>query len=136
MEVDKDNMIKGVHRGKRQANEVNETRGAVFYNPVQEFNRDFSIFAINEFNELVTEERAQKGKDHDGITVLEALAATGLRSVRYAKEIPSIKKLVANDILPAATDLMKKNFEFNDCDKDKIEVHTADAIDLMHGMRA
>jgi tRNA (guanine26-N2/guanine27-N2)-dimethyltransferase len=84
----------------------------------------------------VTEERAEKGKDHDGITVLEALAATGLRSVRYAKEIPSIKKLVANDILPAATDLMKKNFEFNDCDKDKIEVHTADAIDLMHGMRA
>jgi len=49
MEVDKDNMIKGVgiNRGKRQANEVNETRGAVFYNPVQEFNRDISIFAIN-----------------------------------------------------------------------------------------
>jgi len=60
---------------------------------------------------VLTEERAAKGKEHVGISVLEALAATGLRSVRYSKEIPSIIKLVANDILPAATDLMKKNFD-------------------------
>jgi len=38
--------------------------------------------------------------------VIEALAATGLRSVRYIKEIPSICKLVANDIDPTATSLM------------------------------
>jgi tRNA (guanine26-N2/guanine27-N2)-dimethyltransferase len=70
---------------------------------------------------MVTEERAAKGKEHDGITVLESLAATGLRSVRYLKEIPSIKKLHANDIDPTAVALMKKNFEFNDCDQEKIE---------------
>jgi hypothetical protein len=44
---DADNMVKTTGHGKRQANEVNENRGAVFYNPVQEFNRDFSIMAIN-----------------------------------------------------------------------------------------
>jgi tRNA (guanine26-N2/guanine27-N2)-dimethyltransferase len=77
---------------------------------VQEFNRDISILTINEFNALVEEERKAKGKEHGGINVLEALAATGLRSVRYLKEIPSIKSLLANDIDPAATDLMKKNF--------------------------
>ena len=45
---------------------------------------------INEFNELLKEERAAKNKEHEGIKVFEALAATGLRSVRYMKEIPSI----------------------------------------------
>jgi len=86
---------------------------------VQEFNRDISILAINEFNQILSEERAAKGKQHDGIKVLEALAATGLRSVRYMKEIPSITTLVANDIDKTATDLMTKNFEFNECPKDK-----------------
>lgn len=121
MEKDEQNRVKNATGGKRQANEINETRGAVFYNPVQEFNRDTSILVINEFNELLSEERTAKGKQHDGIRVFEALAATGLRSVRYMKEIPSISKLVGNDIDQAATDLMKKNFEFNDCPQDKYQ---------------
>jgi len=37
------------------------------------------------------------------------------------KEIPKINKLVANDIDPTATDLMKKNFEFNECPSEKLE---------------
>ena len=82
---------------------------------MQEFNRDTSILVINEFNQLLKEERAAKGRDHEGVRVFEALAATGLRSVRYMKEIPSITKLVGNDIDKAATDLMKKNFEYNEC---------------------
>ena len=80
-----------------------------------------SILAINEFNEILKEEKARKNKEHDGIKVLEALAATGLRSVRYMKEIPSIKKLIANDIDKAATELMTANFEYNDCDKEKYQ---------------
>jgi hypothetical protein len=34
MEVDEENMITTRGKGKRVANEVNENRGAVFYNPV------------------------------------------------------------------------------------------------------
>ena len=42
-----------------------------------------------------------KGKqEYKGLKVCEALAATGLRSIRYLKEIDSIHKLVANDIDP------------------------------------
>jgi tRNA G26 N,N-dimethylase Trm1 len=37
------------------------------------------------------------------------------------KEIPSIKTLVANDIDKAATDLMTKNFEFNECPETKFK---------------
>lgn len=119
MEKDEQNRVKSHGKGRREANEINENRGAVFYNPVQEFNRDISILAINEFNKVLEEEKTAKGKSHDGINVLEALAATGLRSVRYMKEIPSIKKLVSNDIDKAATDLMTKNFEFNNCPNEK-----------------
>ena len=121
MEKDDMNRVKNATGGKRQANEVNETRGAVYYNPVQEFNRDASIIVINEFNEVLREERLAKNKEHEGIKVFEALAATGLHSVRYMKEIPSINQLVGNDIDKAATDLMEKNFEFNGCPTDKYQ---------------
>jgi tRNA G26 N,N-dimethylase Trm1 len=40
--------------------------------------------------------------------------------VRYLKEIEQIKLLIANDIDPTATDLMQKNFDFNEI-KDKYE---------------
>ena len=102
---------------------------------MQEFNRDISILVINEFSEMLKEENEAKGKTHENFTLFEALAATGLRSVRYMKEIPSITKLVANDIDSTATDLMKKNFEFNQCPKEKYQVETQDAIDLMNGFR-
>ena len=46
--------------------------------------------AINEFAKITKLEKENKNKEFKGITVLEALAATGLRSVRYMKEIPSI----------------------------------------------
>lgn len=105
-------------KGKRQANEQNEVRGTVFYNPVQEFNRDFSILAIREFAKLKQEELEAKHKSFDGIKLLEALSATGLRSVRYMKEIDKLKKVVANDIDPTATELMKKNFDFNGINED------------------
>ena len=62
------------------------------------------------------EERKKKQKkeqEFEGISILEALAATGLRSVRYMKEIYKLKLIMANDIDPTATDLMKKNFEYN-----------------------
>jgi tRNA G26 N,N-dimethylase Trm1 len=108
MEKDKEGYIKADGKTKRLANEVNETRGAVFYNPVQEFNRDISIAVINEFIKINKEEREAKNKKaKTGIKVLEALAATGLRSVRYLKEIENIDTLIANDLDPKAVELME-----------------------------
>lgn len=77
---------------------------------------------IREYAKIKAEEVKAKGKwEFDGINVLEALSATGLRSVRYMKEIESLKNLVANDIDPTATELMRKNFEFNKCPEDKFK---------------
>eukprot|EP00347_Sterkiella_histriomuscorum_P008091 403346405 len=133
LQADENNMIK-TGKGKRQANDQNDVRGTVFYNPVQEFNRDFSILAIREFAKLKKEEREKKGRDFQGISILEALAATGLRSVRYMKEIQPVK-LLANDIDPTATELMKKNFDFNGIDEKIYQIATEDAIDVMNLQR-
>jgi len=56
MDVDEHNMIRAPGKGKRKANEQNEVRGAVFYNPVQEFNRDISILTIRQFAEMRRQE--------------------------------------------------------------------------------
>ena len=62
----------------------------------------------------------------EGISVLEAMAATGLRSVRYAKEVKGIGQVVANDMDSGAVASMKRNIEFNGV-SDKVTPSEADA---------
>ena len=131
LERDEDGMVQ-CHGKKRIANEINENRGAVFYNPVQEFNRDISLTVIREFNKIHNEELAAKQKEPRKIKILEALAATGLRSVRYLKEIDNIEKLCANDWDPKAVELMEKNLEFNNIEKSKYKTYSQDAVTLMN----
>ena len=45
----------------------------------------------------------------DGMTVFEALAASGLRSLRYWKEVPGIRSIVVNDLDPVAVDMAREN---------------------------
>lgn len=129
----------------------------VFYNPVQQFNRDLSILAIRTWSERqedsVRLHRRKKRKtdnntealveslvalpeDHDGVgngkfTILEALSATGLRAVRYAKEIPAIKEIVANDFSASAVELIQKNVDSNQVG-DKVKAIKNDANAIMH----
>jgi tRNA (guanine26-N2/guanine27-N2)-dimethyltransferase len=49
----------------------------------------------------------------EGIRVLEGLAASGLRAIRYAKEVPGIARVDANDLDPAVVDAMRRNVAFN-----------------------
>ena len=44
-----------------------------------------------------------------GLTILEALAASGLRSLRYWKEIPGVRTIVVNDLDPVAIELAREN---------------------------
>lgn len=56
-----------------------------------------------------------KNYDGKGLRILDALAASGLRSIRYWNELsPSlIHSITINDLDPAAVDLAKENMEFN-----------------------
>ena len=168
----------------------------VFYNPIQQFNRDLSVLAIRAFAEdlaiikrLRREKEAQKAKHHGGqrgqkrkrgleeekesprskgppvetssgethqvlskeeqgkeneaervegvptepkaernmtnghetakvahkppFRILDALSATGLRALRYAKEIPIATHITANDLSPSATSSIKLNVRYN-----------------------
>lgn len=48
-----------------------------------------------------------------GMRILEALSATGLRSVRYANEIPGVKEIIANDLSKSAVESIEKNVKHN-----------------------
>uniref|UniRef100_A0A8C9JW36 tRNA (guanine(26)-N(2))-dimethyltransferase n=1 Tax=Panthera tigris altaica TaxID=74533 RepID=A0A8C9JW36_PANTA len=156
--------------GEERASEAQETtvtEGAakiafpsaneVFYNPVQEFNRDLTCAVITEFARIQLgakgiqikvpgekdvqkvvvdlseqeEEKAElkKGANlapgdqprtaavgeicEEGLRVLEGLAASGLRSIRFAREVPGLQSVVANDASARAVDLMCRNVQLN-----------------------
>lgn len=175
---------------------------SVFYNPIQQFNRDLSVLVIHEFARALTAargERANKtrekkaaktgkkrkrddieGQDekyitqatesknetsgfkaarlegpgsksgHEGgsrteavqyqnhvqpassvtFTILDALAATGLRAIRYAKEIPLATSITANDLSSTATEAIKLNVQDNEVWR-KVKVNTGNAIHHM-----
>lgn len=44
---------------------------------------------------------------------MEGLAASGLRSIRYALELDGVSRIDANDLDPAVVDSMRSNIEFN-----------------------
>jgi tRNA (guanine26-N2/guanine27-N2)-dimethyltransferase len=55
----------------------------------------------------------REGGTEDGITILDALAASGLRSIRYWKEIPGVRHVTINDLDEAAVDRARENVRRN-----------------------
>jgi len=127
--------------------------GESFYNPAQVVNRDLSVMMLRIYDKLRRERTAalapgarrrhirernggmgeREGVDEEslgGMRILEALSATGLRSVRYAKEIPGVRSVIANDLDPSAVDTIKRNVDFCGCG-DIVTPNTADAVMLM-----
>jgi len=79
------------------------SKAPVFYNPVMELNRDLSVLAIKSYkNEL----------DHE-ITICDAFGGSGIRGIRYAKEIDDVSKVIITDINPLAVQYATENVELN-----------------------
>ncbi|PNJ13393.1 TRMT1 isoform 16, partial [Pongo abelii] len=169
----------------REVQETTVTEGAakiafpsaneVFYNPVQEFNRDLTCAVITEFAriqlgakgiqikvpgekdtqkvvvdlseqeeekvELKESENLASGDQprtaavgeicEEGLHVLEGLAASGLRSIRFALEVPGLRSVVANDASARAVDLIRQNVQLNDV-AHLVQPSQADARMLMY----
>lgn len=64
--------------------------------------------------------------------ILDALSATGLRALRYAKEIPAATSVTANDLSPDATRSIRRNVAHNRLD-DRIHTTTENAMAHMYG---
>lgn len=109
----------------------------VFYNPVQQFNRDISTLGIRAWSEIFQQHpKFQKKRAHNGekkpfIDILEALSASGLRAIRYAKEIPDVRKIVANDMSKGAVEAIQRNVEYNNVGS-IVQPNQADANKMMH----
>lgn len=58
---------------------------------------------------FATTSASESTNNIDGMTVFEALAASGLRSLRYWKEVPGIRSIVVNDLDPVAVDMAREN---------------------------
>ncbi|KAI4145009.1 MAG: hypothetical protein LQ340_006458 [Diploschistes diacapsis] len=68
------------------------------------------------------------------IRVLDALSATGLRALRYAKEVPELTSVTANDLSPSATEAIAVNARYNELES-RIEISTGDALVQLHRNR-
>ena len=65
------------------------------------------------------------------LRILDALSATGLRALRYAKEIPLVTSIIANDLSSSATASIKLNVAHNAL-LSKITISTSDALEHMY----
>lgn len=97
-------------------------KGAVFYNPAQVVNRDLSV--------LVLRHHARESKRP--LRILEALSATGLRSIRYFKEVPNVSHVIANDMDPSAVAVIRESVKRNGLNPDtQVRPNQGDAAALM-----
>ena len=126
----------------------------VFYNNAQIFNRDLSVLVARLFLQQQRAERAEKlatrvqkweaakadpakvintehpdpeGKGPSGARVLDALSASGMRAIRYAKELDQLSLVMANDYQAEAVESIKRNVTFNGLPSGLVEARHADA---------
>jgi tRNA (guanine26-N2/guanine27-N2)-dimethyltransferase len=85
----------------------------VFYNPIQVFNRDLTILVMQQYINNLREEKKNEKNPFEGVNIADALSASGLRTIRFVKELQGVKKVYANDISEASHKLMKDNFDLN-----------------------
>lgn len=79
------------------------SRAPVFYNPVMELNRDLSVAALTVYRQM---------KDDD-IKICDAFGGSGIRGIRYSKEIKGVFLAVVNDLNPLAVEIAIENVEQN-----------------------
>lgn len=99
--------IKTIHEGlveiKTPEFDKVSSKAPVFYNPVMELNRDLSILAIKTYQENL-------GRN---ISICDAFGGSGIRGVRYAKEIEAVENVAISDINPLAVQYAEENIELN-----------------------
>jgi len=99
------------------------SKAPVFYNPVMELNRDLAVLAVQAFRRNIKRE----------ITICEPLTGSGIRGVRFAKEVSDAKILIG-DLTERAYKLALRNVEFNQV-SDRVTVEHTEANCLLgcHG---
>eukprot|EP00735_Rhodelphis_limneticus_P001101 TRINITY_DN1165_c0_g1::TRINITY_DN1165_c0_g1_i1::g.17223::m.17223 TRINITY_DN1165_c0_g1::TRINITY_DN1165_c0_g1_i1::g.17223 ORF type:complete len:685 (+),score=131.30,sp/Q9LFU5/TRM1_ARATH/40.10/2e-133,TRM/PF02005.11/1.6e-118,zf-CCCH/PF00642.19/0.0046,MTS/PF05175.9/0.24 TRINITY_DN1165_c0_g1_i1:23-2056(+) len=66
-----------------------------------------------------------------GISIFDGLSASGLRTLRFSKEVQGIRRIVANDIETSAVEVIKRNLEFNDLRYTEVEARDIASTAMM-----
>ncbi len=77
----------------------------VFYNPDQRLSRDISVSILRSLL-----------NPNSRIRALDAFSATGIRSVRYLREVPGVSQVTINDISDSAVACIRENLKLNNID--------------------
>ncbi|KCZ82169.1 N2,N2-dimethylguanosine tRNA methyltransferase, partial [Anncaliia algerae PRA339] len=94
-----------------------------FYNPAQKLNRDLSVLVINTYIEEIKNPK-----------ILETMSATGLRGIRYCKEIKNNPQVFLNDISEKSIEEIKINLKLNDIINASVTKN--DCINLMNSNKS
>jgi tRNA (guanine26-N2/guanine27-N2)-dimethyltransferase len=107
-----------------EPSEYAPSKAPVFYNPVMEFNRDVAVLAL----------QAYQRKLQRDITICEPLTGTGIRGIRFAAEVQSVKNVVSSDISERSAKLAAYNVSLNGLER-RVSVKHKDANRLLgeHG---
>ncbi|CAM9211889.1 unnamed protein product [Hapterophycus canaliculatus] len=93
---------------------------------------DATVFGGGDRSE---EQREGREEDGEGLVVLDAFAASGVRALRYLTEVPNVQRVVANDYDPAAIEMIRRAADLCGAGN-TLEVHRGDALDTLYSARA
>eukprot|EP01053_Blabericola_migrator_P004107 Blabericola_migrator_1__4106@NODE_224_length_11141_cov_42_071880_g190_i0_p1_GENE_NODE_224_length_11141_cov_42_071880_g190_i0NODE_224_length_11141_cov_42_071880_g190_i0_p1_ORF_typecomplete_len678_score99_15TRM/PF02005_16/1_6e95TRM/PF02005_16/4_5e18Methyltrans_SAM/PF10672_9/0_00045MTS/PF05175_14/0_0023Methyltransf_31/PF13847_6/0_021PrmA/PF06325_13/0_028Cons_hypoth95/PF03602_15/0_041DUF2067/PF09840_9/0_1zfC4_Topoisom/PF01396_19/0_25_NODE_224_length_11141_cov_42_071880_g190_i061238156 len=128
----------------RKASNDDVGSNTLFYNPAQVFNRDISLVVLKCFGERRVADAISKfdgaqrklhvNEEIKGLTICEPLAATGLRSLRYATELPRsiFRSVTTSDVDAFAVEQAKANRAHNNVSEEKMKCVHAEANELLH----
>ena len=77
--------------------------GEVFYNVNMEPSRDIAVCCLRAYRKL-------RGGE---LAIAEPLAASGVRGIRYAREVEGVREVLLGDVSPQAVELARRNLELN-----------------------
>jgi tRNA (guanine26-N2/guanine27-N2)-dimethyltransferase len=85
---------------------------------VENWKEDLAVYQAHLDPATVLQEQEQQAAPEneagsDGLSILDALAASGLRSLRYWKEIPGVRHVTINDLDAAAVERAQDNLQHN-----------------------
>lgn len=102
-------------------------RTPAFFNPAARLSRDISILIYNSFINLNSRRLKEKP-----ITLADAFSGVGARSIRVANEIPSIDKVILNDLNPIAIKAAEVSANIN-CVGSKCLYYLKDVHSFLNG---
>jgi tRNA (guanine26-N2/guanine27-N2)-dimethyltransferase len=85
---------------------------------------DAAAAAAEQPKVIIEEEEDEEKKEKpplEPITILEGMCATGLRAIRYARELDDVKCIVANDLDPTAALAVENNKEYNARESEEVK---------------